>query len=192
MVIFIVLSVYSLSVYSVIFGGMCRHTPPHTNHTKLHYTTTKHKHTHTLTNTNTSHSHKQKPYTLHSSLLCLLTLTILLYVSCLSFFWLVFCVRYLTVCLLCISVYVYIYCCCFRYLNGVCPIRDDHCGHHQNTHTRFLIVQASWWRTTTSSSSPVPELLYCFFLRQGIASGCLSIILLVLPIAVLLLLLLVL
>jgi hypothetical protein len=64
-----------------------------------------------------------------------------------------------------ISVYVYMYyCCCFRYLNGVCPIRDGHCGHHQHAPAQWfpLCGRVMMMVTTTSSSSFVPKLLYCF------------------------------
>ena len=204
--------VITIAIILVFFGilcNICRHVSPHTRHHHTQNCTTLQPsistHTHKYTHQQTpkkKHTHIPTK-TIHIMQFRMLVATVLLYVNCLSYPILYYltgpCVIFACLCLcilyfwywMYICIYIYKYC-CFRYLNGVCPIRDDHCGHHQNTHTRFLIVQALWWRTTTSSSSPVPELLYCFFLWQGIASGCLSIILLVLPIAVLLLLLLVL
>ncbi len=73
---------------------------------------------------------------MHSSLLCLSTLTILLYVNCFLFFHLVFCIVCLLYLSISMNICIYIYC-CFRYLNGVCPIHDDHRGHH-NTSTMYF------------------------------------------------------
>jgi hypothetical protein len=108
---------------------------------------------------------------MHSSLLCLLTLTILLYVNCFSFFWLVFCVLYFFVCLLCISVYVYTYIVVvFGILMEFVLYATVIAGTTKHQHNVFLIVRACD-DPATSSSSFVPELLYCFYLRQRIASG---------------------
>ena len=131
---------------------VCVTTYHHHNHTKLHYTTTKHKHTHThkytLTNKNT-HSYPQK--TIHCAPCRCISLPagfhnfairelLFPFLSLLFFVYRNYCIL-LYVYVISTYVYVYIYC-CFRYLNGVCPIRDGHCGH-QNTNTVFVTVWAS-------------------------------------------------
>lgn len=105
----------------------------------------------------------------------MLVVTILLYVNCFS-------LSYLTsLCVLFVCVFVLMYICiytycCFRYLNGVCPIRDDHCGHQNTPHN--ISHCAGIVMTATSSSSLVPNSHIVYCLRQGIASGCVRIILL--------------
>jgi len=131
------------------------------------YTLTK-THIHFKTKTQNTHAHKERIHALGISLPA--GFTILLYVNCFSFFYpdcylciVLYCMFvYLSIYL--IRVYVYMYCCCFRYLNGVCPIRDGHCGHHQQAPAQWfpLCGRVMIMVTTTSSSSFVPELLYCF------------------------------
>jgi hypothetical protein len=56
---------------------------------------------------------------------------------------------FVCLCFLYIWIYVYMYIhsyCCFRYLNGVCPIVDDHCGHQKTPAQRF-----SLWRRRDGS-----------------------------------------
>ena len=160
MVIFIV-----LSVYSVFFRGahVCSHTSHHHHHTKLHYTTTKHKHTHIHTHTHTythtktkTHRHSktktrtkgtEKPCAMHffacwfhnpaiRELPFLFLFWMILLVYCIAFYCVLLLFVYLSIY---IRVYLYMYC-CFRYLNGVCPIRDGHCGHHQHARTGTIYL----------------------------------------------------
>ena len=153
---------------------MCRHTPPLTtqNCTTLQPSTSTHTHTHTHTLTKTHKHLKQKPCTQHffacgfHNLAIRELLFLFLFLSWMLF---VYCIVFI-VCLLCISifirVYLYMYCCCFRYLNGVCPVRDGHRGHHQHAPAQRESLIALDCHDdgdpATSSSSFVPELLYCF------------------------------
>jgi hypothetical protein len=119
-------------VYSVFFVAVCvaTHHQHHTNYcTTLQPSISTHTHKHAKTHTNKHKNHNL--CSMHYASLCLPALSVLLYVGCFSFFYPnSLCVLYVHA----ICIYVYMYC-CFRYLNGVCPIRDGHRGQ-QDTQTQ--------------------------------------------------------
>jgi hypothetical protein len=179
-----------------------------THHTKLHYTTTKHKHTQTHThsktkkqkhtntlkqkhtNTNTFMSTNTMLHALSISLpagshnlairellFLFLFLSSMSFVYCIVLCFIVYFIMYLSVYLYtCICIYTY--CCCFRYLNGVCPIRDGHCGHHHHHHQHAPAQCFPLCRRVMMIMTPL-RLLHplslnssiVFCLRQRIASG---------------------
>jgi len=107
---------------------------------------------------------------MHYAFLCLLVFTILLYVSCFSFFSLEY---YL--CIVSYCVYLYMYTCIvvivvFGILMEFVLYTTVIAGTKKHQHNVFLVVQVCD-DDATSSSSFVAELLYCFYLRQRIASG---------------------
>ena len=166
--------IFLVLVYSVLFRGAC--VSPHTtttHHTKLHYTTTKHKHTnthrHTLTKTQTHiHQHKNHAFSIASpagshnlAIRELLFLFLILNVIC------VLHSLYCT-CLLCICLYTYMY----THIVVVFGILMEFVLYatviagatktHQHNESYSLCRRVMMTTTATSSSSFVPELLYCF------------------------------
>ncbi len=115
---------------------MCVATHHHRHHhTKLHHTTLQpsistHKHTHKHKHKHTKTMHhaiiiNDLPANPHNFAIRELPFLFLACTWCTVFFLYVIVYIYICIC-------IYTYCCCFRYLNGVCPIRDGHCGHHQD------------------------------------------------------------
>ena len=129
------------------------------NCTTLQPSTSTHTHTYTDRHTLTKHTdtlkqkHGQKAQRNHAQCISLPAgFTILLYVNCLSFFcsecyYLCIVLHFIAFLYIGVSVYLFIYIrvylymyCCFRYLNGVCPIHDGHCGHHQHARTGTIYL----------------------------------------------------
>ena len=154
---------YTLCSFVVRVCVATHHTTPPPHKTALHYNQAQ-AHTHTYTDTHTktkTHRHSKtktrtkgtkKPCTMHffacwfhnpaiRELPFLFLFWMILLVYCIALYCVLLLFVYLSIYLL--RVYLYMYCCCyccFRYLNGVCPIRDGHCGHHQHTRTSTIYL----------------------------------------------------
>jgi hypothetical protein len=156
----------------------CWYVSPHTttqNCTTLQPSISTHTQKYTITHTNTSHSHKNHILCTFHYFACWLSQFCYTWVafpfSILIVF--VYCIL-LYLCIVCLCIYlcicVYIYC-CFRYLNGVCPIRDGHCGH-QKTPTQWFSLCRHVVVTPLRLLHPLSlNSSIVFNLRQRIAYG---------------------
>lgn len=138
--VLVFLSAYFFGILYIVSWYVSPHTTTTQNCTTLQPSISTHTQKYTQTHTFTQNTHTRTknnapcitlPAGSHNSAIRELLFPILIF-SCVY--------RILLYVYVYIYVYMYIYC-CFRYLNGVCPIRDDHCGH-PNTNTMRNIVQA--------------------------------------------------